>query len=52
MRIFFKAEDSSYPEASLSQCKAKVVSEAVEETYLKLLLCEAYKVGLDFVIAP
>ena len=34
---FFKAEDSSYPEVSLSQCKAKVVSEALEETHLKLV---------------
>ena len=36
MKIYFKAKVSSYPEASLSQCDAKVVSEALEETHLKL----------------
>ena len=35
--IFFKAEALTYPEASLSQCEAKVVSEAQEEKNLKLL---------------
>ena len=33
----FKGEASTYPEASLYQCEAKVVSEALEETHLKLL---------------
>ena len=33
---FFKAEASIYPEESLSQCEAKVVSGAWEESHMKL----------------
>ena len=42
MRIFFKAKDSSYSEASLSKCKDKVVSEALEKTHLKLVYQPEY----------
>ena len=44
-RIFIKAEASSYQEASLFQCEAKVVSEAFGRNPLEAAVSEYYTSG-------